>query len=304
MARFHINQKTGKTGRCKAQHSCPFGDLQKDHYDNEKDARKAYEASMASKTFTPRRKRKLLVPASVVVVATFSLTGCKTPDISLPSDTPTPTVTAPATPQTPTSTPKGETPQHPSSSTPQTPTASSKAQELTQKLSTLQVKGRAPMTGYSRDAFMSTSDWNKARQATLNRDLTNINYNSRGDVKTGTLVKDPYTGKTINYVRGGDYENGIDIDHVVSLGNAYASGIQYKDAGTRLALATDPLNLQSTDPSSNRQKGDGDAATWLPPNKEYRCEYVGRQIKVKVKYTLSVTSAEKAAMTNVISKNC
>jgi hypothetical protein len=48
------------------------------------------------------------------------------------------------------------------------------------------------------------------------------------------------------------------------------------------------------------KKGDGDAATWLPPNKGFRCEYVARQISVKATYTLWVTQAEHDAMAGIL----
>ena len=48
-------------------------------------------------------------------------------------------------------------------------------------------------------------------------------------------------------------------------------------------------------------KSDGDAATWLPPNKSYRCDYVARQISVKSSYGLWVTQAEHDAMVRVLS---
>ena len=51
----------------------------------------------------------------------------------------------------------------------------------------------------------------------------------------------------------------------------------------RVAFANDALNLLSVDASANRVKGDGDAATWLPPNKRFRCDYVARQVAVKTK---------------------
>ena len=68
----------------------------------------------------------------------------------------------------------------------------------------------------------------------------------------------------------------------------------------RTAFANDPLNLQSTDGPTNTQKGDGDAATWLPPNKGFRCEYVARQISVKATYSLWVTQAEHDAMARIL----
>uniref|UniRef100_UPI00117BFB38 HNH endonuclease family protein n=2 Tax=Streptomyces TaxID=1883 RepID=UPI00117BFB38 len=61
-------------------------------------------------------------------------------------------------------------------------------------------------------------------------------------------------------------------------------------------------NLLAVDAGTNRAKGDGDAATWLPPNKAYRCTYVAAQVAVKKKYGLWVTAAEKAAMRRVLSR--
>jgi hypothetical protein len=109
---------------------------------------------------------------------------------------------------------------------------------------------------------------------------------------------DPYTGKDLHYVRGGSV--GVDIDHVVALGDAWATGAQYWPAARRLALANDPLNLLAVDASANRQKGDADAASWLPPQKSYRCAYVARQVAVKAKYRLWVTAAERAAIGRVL----
>lgn len=54
------------------------------------------------------------------------------------------------------------------------------------------------------------------------------------------------------------------------------------------------------DGPTNQQKSDGDAATWLPPNKSYRCDYVARQISVKSSYGLWVTRAEHDAMARVL----
>ena len=81
------------------------------------------------------------------------------------------------------------------------------------------------------------------------------------------------------------------------------TGAQQMSEAKRAAIANDPLNLFAADPSSNRAKGDADAATWLPKNKPYRCAYVSTQIAVKAKYGLWVTAPEKAAMENVL-KGC
>ena len=105
------------------------------------------------------------------------------------------------------------------------------------------------------------------------------------------MLADPYTRTRIDFVRGESYS--VDIDHVVALGNAWASGAWKFDIQERAALANDPLNLLAVDAGANRSKSDSNAASWLPPNKGYRCAYVARQIAVKAKYHLAVTTSEK-----------
>ena len=77
---------------------------------------------------------------------------------------------------------------------------------------------------------------------------------------------------------------------------------QYWRPSKRLRFANDPLNLLAVDGGLNEQKGDGDTATWLPPNKRYRCAYVARQIAVKARYGLWVTRPEKDAMARILSR--
>ena len=177
----------------------------------------------------------------------------------------------------------------------------------TAALASLPVKGWAPMTGYSRGMFgiaWEDTDHNGCDQrddmlwkASLGRAVR-----SDGCKVVSATVTDVYTNRVIHYVRGGSYDQGLDIDHVVALGNAWATGIQYETPNIRLRLATDPLNLLAVDPSQNRQKGDSNAASWLPPVTSYRCSYVARQIAVKKKYGLWVVPPEKAMMLQVLSK--
>lgn len=168
----------------------------------------------------------------------------------------------------------------------------------------LTVKGRGPKTEYTRDQFGSGwVDVNRngcdTRNDMLKKYLTNKVMSGTCKVLSG-LLADPYTGTKIEFVRGGASE--VDIDHVVALSDAWQKGAARWAFAKRVAFANDPLNLQPSDASANRQKGDGDAATWLPPNKSYRCDYVARQIAVKTKYGVYVTAAEKAAMIAVLSK--
>jgi len=172
-------------------------------------------------------------------------------------------------------------------------------------LNNLEVKGRAPKTGYARSQFPHWSDPDRngcdARNDTLKRDLTNITYKvGTRDCKViaGQLL-DPFSNKVITFSAT---KVVIDIDHVVALSNAWQTGAAYFDKSKRSQIANDPLNLLAVDSKLNRQKGDGDAATWLPPSKAFRCEYVERQIQVKSKYQLWVTAAEKAAISRVLAE--
>ena len=188
------------------------------------------------------------------------------------------------------------------------PTQSTSANEPTTLavLNQLEVKGRAPKNGYSRAAFTHWSDLNRdgcdSRNEILKRDLTQIVF------KTGTRdckvisgqLLDPLSGKTLIFSSS---KSTVDIDHLVSLSNAWQTGAAYFDKKTRESLANDPLNLLAVNAKLNRQKGDGDAATWLPPLKSFRCKYVAIQVAVKAKYLLWVTSAEREAIIKVLD-NC
>ena len=186
------------------------------------------------------------------------------------------------------------------------PIGSDEASEALRTLNTLPVKGRAPKTGYSRAQFgdaWSDIDHNgcDTRNDILNRDLTAKQHkNSRGCVVISGILNDPYTGKVINFMRGKDTSEQVQIDHVVALSDAWQSGAQEISAQERLQLANDPENLLAVDGPANQQKSDSDAATWLPANASFRCSYVARQIRVKAKYHLWVKPAEKEAMINVL----
>jgi hypothetical protein len=95
----------------------------------------------------------------------------------------------------------------------------------------------------------------------------------------------------------------VQIDHVVALSNAWQTGAFKLTIKERTAFANDPMNLMAVKGRLNSQKGDGDAATWLPPLKSFRCDYVARQIAVKLKYKLWFTAPEKEAMVRIL-KSC
>lgn len=171
------------------------------------------------------------------------------------------------------------------------------------QLRTLEVKGRAPKTGYDRESFGWRDDVDRngcdTRNDILRRDLKNITTKAgtQGCVVLSGRVDSPYSGSSYDFVRN---PGNTDIDHVVALSDAWQSGASSWDAQKKIAFANDPLNLLAVESTLNRQKGDGDAATWLPPHKPYRCEYVARQVAVKAKYGLWVKPAEAEAIERVL----
>lgn len=171
-------------------------------------------------------------------------------------------------------------------------------------LSELEVKGRAPKTGYTREEFgqpWADVDRNgcDTRNDILRRDATEVvaRPGTDGCRVESAVVHDRYSDTAVPMTRGGGQ---IDIDHVVALSDAWQKGAQQWSADRRTEFANDPLNLVATRSDLNRQKGDGDAATWLPPDRSARCEYVARQVAVKHAYGLWVTAAERDAMQGIL----
>jgi hypothetical protein len=184
-------------------------------------------------------------------------------------------------------------------------------------LGTLAVKGKAPKTGYDRDAF--GTPWSDSagdspyvhngcdmRNDVLARDLINetIKPNTHNCVVlTGVLPYDPYSGqinRPFDTSKGTSGDYALDAEHVVALEDAFTSGAWAWTPERRAAYANSPLVLTMVNPHDNRAKGGSNAAEWLPPNKPYRCAYVSRQIRIKSEWALSVTPAEKAAMVGIL----
>ena len=178
----------------------------------------------------------------------------------------------------------------------------------TSVLESLAVKGRAPKTGYSREQFgQAWADVDRngcdTRNDILKRDLKETVYKvkTRNCVVLSGILLDRYSGEMINFLRGNVTSMEVQIDHVVALSNAWQTGAFKLSVAQRTALANDPMNLFAVKGRLNSQKGDGDAATWLPPLKSFRCAYVAQQIAVKAKYSLWVTAPEKEAMARILS---
>lgn len=190
-------------------------------------------------------------------------------------------------------------------------TAADVAAALT-TLDSLEVKGRAPMTGYEREEFGQA--WSDdvtvefghngcdTRNDILRRDLDNlvIKDGTHDCVALSGTLQDPYSGQAIEFQRGAETSDAVQIDHVVALADAWQKGAQQWSPEQRRNFGNDPRNLLAVDGPLNQQKGAGDAATWLPPNKAFRCEYAQRIVEVKAAYGVWVTDAEKQTLRGLL----
>lgn len=176
------------------------------------------------------------------------------------------------------------------------------------QLATLTIAQRASQDGYDREEQFGSAwidvDNNgcDTRNDILRRDLDDTVVDARCRVLSGVLLE-PITGNSIVFERGQDTSALVQIDHIVSLSNAWQTGAQNLSRGQRIAFANDPLNLMAISGRLNQQKGDSDAASWLPPRADFWCEYVARQVAVKHHYSLWVTQAEHDQMERVL-QNC
>jgi len=225
-----------------------------------------------------------------------------------PADTPTPTPSAPAPSANNVAPAPPTAPAKPSVSRADQAIGAAQPDTALAVVGYLTVKGRAPKTGYDRAMFgraWADADRNgcDTRNDVLRRDLTGfvLRAGTNGCLVLRGTLHDPYTGKIITFVRG-PQSAVVQVDHVVALSDAWQKGAQNWSASKRLAFANDSLNLLAVSGVTNLRKGDGDAATWLPPAKGYRCEYVARQTAVKHTYGLWVTAAEREAVAMLLAR--
>lgn len=281
----------------------------------------AYGIINAVRASNPRRAgRSRRFAAAIAVAGLVSTgTGVALAEPAVDNDgpvaaSPAPTSLAPDSPP-PSAAPQPSEPASPEA-TPLPPSSSTEPQPergtALFALAGLEVKGRAPKTGYDRDLFGSGwTDTNHnsctTREDILRRDLRPVTVlaGTDGCEVTGGTLSDPYTSATLEFPAGGGMGDGgtgddIEIEHIVALSDAWQKGAQQWSRPKRVNFANDALELLATGGAINAAKSDGDTATWLPPNKSYRCAYVARQVSIKAAYGLWVTMAEKAAMTRVL----
>lgn len=260
-----------------------------------------------------RGKAAIGIPLAVAVMLTGGAISPAQPTTAEPAAVASDQAVVQTPTQTPTVTPTPTPSRTPSQTSTPTPTPSVTAAKPGQDtalaiLAALPIKGRAPKTGYDRALFgQAWADVDRngcdTRNDILQRDLQAESFKPGTRdcvILTGTL-HDPYTGRDIAFKRGQTTSAEVQIDHVVALSDAWQKGAQQISTTDRERLANDPLNLLAVDGPANQQKSDGDAATWLPANKPFRCQYVARQVAVKHNYRLWVTQAEHDAIAGILS---
>lgn len=178
--------------------------------------------------------------------------------------------------------------------------------------------GRLAVRGWDRTSDFQRSQFGPAWSDDVNVEFGHNGCNTRDDVlrrdltslvvrpgtcfaQSGTLI-DPYTAAIIDFVRGPRTSNSVEIDHVVSLADAWYKGARVWDPQRRLDFANDPRNLLAVSPKANFDKAFRDAASWLPSNEAFRCDFVARQIEVKAAYGLWLSAKEKMALEDVLAR--
>ena len=140
------------------------------------------------------------------------------------------------------------------------------------------------------------------RDDILRRDLADLVVRPGTCYAQSGVLQDPYTGRRIAFTRGPATSEAVQIDHLVSLSDAWYKGARDWNERRRRDFANDPRNLLAVGGQANFDKAFRDAAGWLPPNEAFRCEFVARQIDVKAAYDLWVSANEKRAMADVLAR--
>jgi hypothetical protein len=200
----------------------------------------------------------------------------------------------------------GAAPGHPSGPTAGGPTAPVRPADAATARAEL---GRLPVAAPQPAGYQRTRDFGSAwsydfdhngcreRDDVLRRDLTGVQLRNRCTVVSGVLA-DPYTGRTVRFTKQDAGQ--VQIDHVYPLAAAWAHGARSWSAAQRLHFANDPANLLATSGTANESKGDGTPAEWQP-RAGFRCAYAVRYVSVATRYRLTVSAADRGALSGMLS---
>lgn len=184
-----------------------------------------------------------------------------------------------------------------------TPSADEVAQAQA-TLNSLVVAPEGSSSAYDRSAQFGRGFKTGVAGAVEHRDVPTATFrNSSPQARvTDGHFTDPYTGEDVHVIGGAQAD--ADIDHIVPLKEIWDSGASNWTQEQRVEYANNLDNLIYVGSGVNRSKSDGDAAEFLPSYEPSQCRYVVAQIETKGKYELSVDSAEKSALQQVIDSRC
>jgi hypothetical protein len=178
---------------------------------------------------------------------------------------------------------------------PATSAAHTKADEkrVLHSLAALHTAAPLSMAGYSQDEFPHWRDPDgngcNARQDALIHYGTHVVVGARCRIVSGRW-RDPYDGAVYFKARQ------LDCDHLVALADAWRSGARKWSLARRTRYANDPVVLIMTSAHLNRQKSDSDPSEWRPPRRAFWFTYAKRWVRIKARYHLAVTRAERRAL--------
>lgn len=169
----------------------------------------------------------------------------------------------------------------------------------------IEVRAADPPVAYDRSEFGSpwsviTERGCDVRITIMIRDLEDLEMEGNCTISSGVL-QDRYSGTAVRYT-GGSGGDQVQVDHIVSLSDAWKSGAWKWSAADRESFANHSVNLLTVSAQQNQEKSGHTAAHWLPADKTLHCWFVVRQILVKDMFGLSVTSAELEAYQEVLPK--
>jgi Protein of unknown function (DUF1524) len=157
-------------------------------------------------------------------------------------------------------------------------------------------------TGYTRDKFH------------LWIDADGDGCNTRNEVLIAEATTKPSVGARCALTGGrwlSYYDNAtwtlasdLDIDHLVPLAEAWDSGADSWTTSRRQSFANDltrPQLIAVTD-NVNQAKGDQTPATWKPPLTSFWCTYAKMWVHTKSRFALTINSAEKSALTDMLNR--
>jgi hypothetical protein len=197
------------------------------------------------------------------------------------------------------------------------------------RLATIEVKGRAPRTGYDRSEFgPAWSDaagdfaWSRNGIDTRNdllsmalddvecRATSQVSRTGTCAVQTGVQVIEPYSGDrdrpfdrerccTGRYARDGE--------HLVSLSWAWQHGAadwsqEKREAFNNHIFDGGTGHVILVDPGLNRAKSSHGPAAWLPPNRVYRCQFATIWTNTIADYELWINPPDRDALHRILTR--